>query len=274
MYRFDIYPIPHEEIPAYFFDEHGNMIYPSTTVEEFEEHMAQTDVHFNWITTLKGNLQSMFRHRTDVYVTADIYWYVDEKQPTLRVAPDLMVVFGRPNEDRDSYQQWKEENIIPQVIFEVISKSNTYDELHEKFLFYEKYGVEEYYAYHPTKNKFYAWLREGDRLNVQLTMPDIISPRLGIRMEIQSDTLRVFKPDGSRFVTFLQNAEALEDAEKAKLKAQEAASKARAEEQQAQVEEEKAQAEAEAERQAKEKALEEIEALKALIKKSGLDTSS
>lgn len=271
MYRFDVYPIPHEEIPSYFFDEAGQIIYPTSYVEEYEEYMAQTDVHFNWITTLKGNLQSMFRHRTDVYVTADIFWYSNEKQPTLRVAPDLMVVFGRPNQERDSYKQWEEENIAPQVVFEVISKSNTVDEMQDKFLFYEKYGVEEYYAYHPIKNKFYAWLRNGDRLNTQLVMPDIVSPRLGIRLEIQSDTLRVYKPDGTRFVTFLQNAEALEEAQEEEKKAQEEAEKAQKEAEEAQEEELKAQKEAKEERKAKEDALTELEQLRALLKKSGLD---
>ncbi|EAM49910.1 conserved hypothetical protein [Crocosphaera watsonii WH 8501] len=29
-----------------------------------------------------------------------------------------MVVFCRPKEERGSYQQWKEDNIAPQVVFE------------------------------------------------------------------------------------------------------------------------------------------------------------
>jgi Uma2 family endonuclease len=34
-----------------------------------------------------------------------------------------MVVFGRSKGDRGSYQQWKEDNIPPQVVFEILSQA-------------------------------------------------------------------------------------------------------------------------------------------------------
>ena len=33
-------------------------------------------------------------------------------------APDVMVVFGRPDGERRSYKQWEEDNLAPQVVFE------------------------------------------------------------------------------------------------------------------------------------------------------------
>jgi len=48
---------------------------------------------------------------------------------------------------RKSYLQWKEDNIPPQVVFEILSDSNTEKKMQQKLEFYEEYGVEEYYIY-------------------------------------------------------------------------------------------------------------------------------
>ncbi len=40
-----------------------------------------------------------------------------------------MVAFGRPKGERGSYQQWKENNIPPQVVFEILSPGNTQTEM-------------------------------------------------------------------------------------------------------------------------------------------------
>ena len=41
--------------------------------------------------------------------------------------------------------QWREEGLAPQVVFEVRSPGNPPAEMKRKRLFYERYGVEEYY---------------------------------------------------------------------------------------------------------------------------------
>jgi Uma2 family endonuclease len=40
-----------------------------------------------------------------------------------------MVVFGRPKGDRGSYKQWEENNIIPQVVFEILCPGNRSQEM-------------------------------------------------------------------------------------------------------------------------------------------------
>ena len=45
-----------------------------------------------------------------------------------------MVVFGRSKGDRGSYQQWKEDNIPPQVAFEILSPGNRPGKMAEKLL--------------------------------------------------------------------------------------------------------------------------------------------
>jgi Uma2 family endonuclease len=50
---------------------------------------------------------------------------------------------------RGSYKQWEEENIAPQVVFEILSPSNSASELTQKQNFYVQHGVLEMYVYDP-----------------------------------------------------------------------------------------------------------------------------
>jgi Uma2 family endonuclease len=130
--------------------------YPSTDGEP----MAQNTKQYRYITTIQGGLAAMFRDRPDVFVAGDLFWYPIEGDNKTRVAPDVMVVFGRPKGDRDSYRQWEEDNIAPQVVFEILSPSNTLSELVDKSLFYERYGVQEYYIYDPDGGGLYGFVRD------------------------------------------------------------------------------------------------------------------
>jgi Uma2 family endonuclease len=86
-------------------------------------------------------LGAVFAEREEVFVAGDLLWYPVLGKPYISVAPDALVVFGRTKGHRGSYEQWNEENIAPQVVFEVLSKANTVTEMTDKFLFYQKYGV-------------------------------------------------------------------------------------------------------------------------------------
>ncbi|TRV23640.1 MAG: Uma2 family endonuclease, partial [Microcystis wesenbergii Mw_MB_S_20031200_S109D] len=87
--------------------------------------MADNTRQFRWITTIKANLDWLFANNADVFVAGDLLWYPVEGDNKTRQAPDVMVAFGRPKGERGSYQQWKEENIPPQVVFEILSPGNT-----------------------------------------------------------------------------------------------------------------------------------------------------
>jgi Uma2 family endonuclease len=168
--------------------------YPSTDGEP----MAQNTKQYRYITTLQGGLAAMFRDRPDVFVAGDLFWYPIEGDNKTRVAPDVMVVFGRPKGDRDSYRQWEEDNIAPQVVFEILSPSNTLTELLDKSLFYERYGVQEYYVYDPDAGELYGFVRdESGHLRRVAEMQGWVSPLLGVRFELEGGELVVFRSDGS-----------------------------------------------------------------------------
>ncbi|GIV19150.1 MAG: hypothetical protein KatS3mg023_0901 [Armatimonadota bacterium] len=113
-----------------------------------------------------------------------------------------MVVFGRPKGDRPSYKQWEEGGIAPQVVFEVLSPGNRLSELIEKFLFYQRFGVEEYCVYDPDTGRLDGWIRgEDGTLHPIEQMEGWVSPRLGIRFSVQNGDPVLTRPDGLPFVT-------------------------------------------------------------------------
>jgi Uma2 family endonuclease len=164
--------------------------------------MADNTEQFRWIVLIKENLEALFQEREDVFVAGDLLWYPVEGHPEIRRAPDALVVFGRPKGRRESYRQWEEGGIAPQVVFEVLSPGNTLTEMLEKLEFYERYGVEEYYVYNPDTAELTGLLRADAKLQVQSPMDGWVSPRLGIRFDTSGEELRIFAPDGQPFVSF------------------------------------------------------------------------
>jgi Uma2 family endonuclease len=164
--------------------------------------MADNTKQARWIFVLFGNLLALFRSAADVFVAADLFWYAlpgaDEK-PT---APDVMVVFGRPKGDRGSYLQWEEADVPVTVAFEVLSPSNTVEEMADKHAFYDEHGVEEYYVYNPEKNTLLVYTRGQVALRRVHHQGPFTSPRLGIRFDLSGPEMAVFHPDGRPFLSF------------------------------------------------------------------------
>jgi Uma2 family endonuclease len=99
-----------------------NLIYPDSDGQP----MADNTEQFQWIVLIKENLEFLFADDPNVFVAGDLLWYPVEGQPPIRVAPDALVAFGRPKGRRGSYQQWRGDNIAPQVVFEILSPGNTH----------------------------------------------------------------------------------------------------------------------------------------------------
>lgn len=183
-----------------------DIIYPDSDGQP----MADNTKQFQWIVTIKENLEILFASQSNVFVAGDLLWYPVSGE-TIRQAPDVLVVFGRTKGDRGSYKQWLEENIPVQVVFEILSPGNTLKEMARKFSFYERYGVEEYYIYDPDKNDLNGWLRSQEsgqnRLEVIEEINTWVSPRLGIRFHLTPQTLEIYRPDGGKFLTSVELAQ-------------------------------------------------------------------
>lgn len=170
--------------------------------------MADNTEQYEWIVKIKENLEILFADRPDVFIAGDLLWYpVPDRRITGPVAPDVMVAFGRPKGRRGSYRQWEEDDIAPQVAFEVLSPSNSVKEMADKLAYYDLYGVEEYYLYDPERNELKVWLRQHGKLDGLSHLKGWTSPRLGVRFSIEPETLRIFYPDGEPFLTSIELAE-------------------------------------------------------------------
>jgi len=112
--------------------------------------------------------------------------YYETDNPNKWYAPDVLIAFGVPNHERSSYQIWNE-NVSPQVIFEVSSERTWKTDISEKLEIYGQLGVEEYYILDPgfeyLPAPILAFHQQCERL---LTAPvnseRIFSPRLGLEI--------------------------------------------------------------------------------------------
>lgn len=175
----------------------SEIIYPDSDGEPMSDNTKQ----FRWIVTIKENLEILFANILDVFVAGDLLWYPVQGNNKIRQAPDAMVVFGRPKGDRGSYEQWKEDNIPPQVAFEILSPGNRPGKMAAKLLFYQRYGVQEYYIYDPDNIELSGFIRNEDWLEPIAEMNGWVSPLLEIRFELTEDTLEIYRPDGRKFLT-------------------------------------------------------------------------
>jgi Uma2 family endonuclease len=198
----------------------AEVIYPDSDGQPMSDNTKQ----FRWITVIQYNLEWLFGHDPNVFVAGDLLWYAVEGNNKIRQAPDVMVVFGVPKGDRGSYMQWKEGNIPPQVVFEILSPGNTLTEMNKKQAFYNRYGVEEYYLYDPDKNDLSGFLRVEGNLEVIDEINNLVSPRLGIRFDLSGDELRIYRPDGNSFASYFEISQqlqsALQEVEKVKKRAE------------------------------------------------------
>jgi Uma2 family endonuclease len=177
--------------------------------------MSDNTLQFSWIVKIKENLEILFANEPNVFVAGDLLWYPVAGDNTTRRAPDTMVAFGRAKGYRGSYQQWLEDNIAPQVVFEILSPGNRLAEMTAKFEFYDRHGVEEYYIYDPDKVDFTGWWRQEGRLQGISTIEGWVSPRLGVRFEL-GEELAIYTPAGE---LFLSPVEIAQQAEAARLEA-------------------------------------------------------
>ena len=242
------------------------IVYP----ESDGQPMAENTRQYECIVALQGGLDELLPD----FVGADNFWYPVEGRPDICTAPDVYVAIGRPKGHRGSYQQWNEGGVAPQVVFEVLSPSNRGVEMARKFKFYQRYGVEEYYLYDPDDNTWAGFCRDSGELVEFADMGAMVSPRLGIRFDVEAPEMRVLRPDGKPFLTYRELAAERRREEEARQHAEEA--RQREEEARRQAEEARRREE-EARRQAEGRATtaeQAVEALKAKLRAAGIDPNA
>lgn len=129
-------------------------------------------------------------------VLANQFLYYAQGLPRLRVAPDVMVIFGVAPGGRDSYKIW-EEGVVPQVVFEITSQATQQEDQIYKRRLYAEIGVQEYWLFDPKGE----WL-EPSLIGYQLVadqyqpMGDLCSSVLGLQLQVE-DKLIAFTEIGT-----------------------------------------------------------------------------
>ena len=123
--------------------------------------MAESEAQLRAIVYLVAALYGHFRDRSDVYVGGDMFVYYEEGNPAAVVAPNVFVVMGAPkraDNPRQSYKLWEEPK-GPDFVLEVVSRSTWPVDRGEKRELYASLGVEEYWLYDPTSERYRPRLR-------------------------------------------------------------------------------------------------------------------
>jgi Uma2 family endonuclease len=255
--------------------------------------MGESGIHVNATLTLFGTLKLYYRRRTDLYFTADMFFYYEQGNPRAVKAPDLMVIKGvESREERRSYKLWVEKR-VPAVIFEITSEETRRDDTVIKRDLYARLGVAEYFLFDPLGEYLDPQL-QGYRLEdgrYQPIVPDADGKldclELGLKFQADEEWVRLIDAATDRRIPHFtelgdlteQQAEALEglredlfkgrkELDRERKKAAREARKADTERQKAEAERQKADAErqkADAERQKADAERQKAEVLEAEV---------
>ena len=191
--RFSLAPVPKDT------DAHDPTHYPESDGKPMADNMTQ----HRWMSLLFGNLERYYKDDPNVLVATDLLWYPERGRNDITVAPDVMVVFGRPKWERRSWLQWNENGVPAQVVFEIMSDTNTVVEMQGKVARYGACGVEELYIYDPDTGGLDAITFAPNGVpSVVAVEYEWTSPRLGVRFVPQPRAdMELYFADGSPFLS-------------------------------------------------------------------------
>jgi len=216
--------LPRHVVGPEDYAEDGRFLYPG----EVEDAMPEG--HLSLLLTIYL-VQSLTRlvadpARDSVHGNMPIYYARGE--PKRHVSPDVFLLRGVPmDERRRSYCLWKT-GVVPQVVFEIVSRRHEHkDEVRNRAL-YQELGVPEYFWFDPDRRLLTA-LRLDDETGryapVELGPSGrVLSPGLGLEVGVRGDRLALF--EAGRYVEpvpdLAERLEARVAAQEAELAAQEA----------------------------------------------------
>lgn len=194
-------------VPPVGYDEDG---YP------IEDGMSQTINHQVQTARWRTVLQRRFPNAT---VASDLTMPYERGDRTKVLVPDLLVALRAEwREERRSYRLW--ENPLPDLVIEMLSKSNSDADVGSKWRTYEHVGVREYFLFDPNGFELSTPL-EGHRLRGGRYRPiranatgRLPSRVLDLHLHVQDGQLRFRDPaKGEDLRTYDEAEERADEAE-------------------------------------------------------------
>ena len=149
--------------------------------------MADSDAQRNAIIYGIDALRACFGKRGDVYVSGDLLVYYEEGNPRASVAPDLFVVFGVEDREREIYKLW-EEGEVPAFVLEVASRNTWREDSGPKRRLYARLGVREYWQYDPS-GRYLSPQLQGFRLAGEIYERQPAAESIDGTLTLRSETL-------------------------------------------------------------------------------------
>ena len=154
----------------------------------------------------RGGLDALFIDDPNVFVAGDLLWYPVEGKPNIRIAPDVMVVFGRPKGDEartssgrktGSRLRSSSRSSRPAIALERWNANSN------------SMSVMALRSITSTTQTAVIWLVGSGAGNILEEIPKMAgfeSPRLKIRFEPGEgpNNLKIIGPDGEPFLTYAE----------------------------------------------------------------------
>ncbi|MEZ6062510.1 MAG: Uma2 family endonuclease [Planctomycetaceae bacterium] len=186
--------------------------------------MGETELHQGWMIRIQDLLRQRYRNQ-HVHVGSDLLVYYEEGNPRRFVVPDVFVVLDCDPGLRRTFRIW-EERRVPDVVFEVTSRSTRHQDQVFKPQLYGQLGVKELFLYDPSADYLEPPLR-GFRLanGTMEPIPEhdetLACRTLGIELSLLDNELIL--ADAATKQPLLTRAEVAEQAEQQALRAEQQA---------------------------------------------------
>ncbi len=168
--------------------------------------MAETDVHRDDMMDLIQTLKDHFAREAMTYVSGNLLLFYEEGNRRKHISPDVFVVRGVKNHDRDNYLVWKEGK-GPDVVIEITSKTTMREDTQKQsWLYRDVLQVPEYFQFDPTEDYLKPPLQGfrlvgGDYVPIEPVAGRLPSQILGLHLERDGKELRLYNPaTGSRLL--------------------------------------------------------------------------
>ncbi len=170
-----------------------DLIYPGNVEEALPEGEFA-----RWLAAyVLGALRRVVAASGEDSAYANMPIYYEEGNPRRVVAPDVFFVRGVPfDRRRRSYRIW-ESGIVPQVVFEILSKGHEFKDQVTNLILFEKIGVEEYYWFDIERLVLEARCLDPSTGRYVAREPDangrFASSVLGLAIGIEKDVLALYR---------------------------------------------------------------------------------
>jgi Uma2 family endonuclease len=171
--------------------------------------MAETDLHYHVITDSRSALELLYTDEPNVYVSGNLLLFYEPENKRKHIAPDIFVVKGVKQRQRDNYLVWAEGK-GPDAAIEITSKSTRKEDTSKKFKIYrDKLKVREYFLFDPRgdylRPKLQGFrLSRGEYVAITPVAGRLPSNVLGLHLEDNDVQLRFWDPKTGKWLPTLR----------------------------------------------------------------------